>query len=82
MHTNDEYLAIRKDTLASVVPLIGELCAAYLGRPDLPLPSGDPETDFTNHALHRDALALHDQNRDRIRALSVLAERAAKLILA
>ena len=76
-----EYVAIRKEAVASLLPIIGELCAAYLGRPDMPRPTGDHNTDFTNEALHRDALASHSQQRDRIRAIAGLAERAAKLML-
>ena len=80
--SNDgEYLSIKKDALVGLISIIGDGWASVLARPDIPQPTGDPKIDFTNSALHRDALALHDQNRDRIRAVASLAERAARLLL-
>lgn len=76
-----EYLTIRKDAVVGLVQILGDVWAAHLGRPGMPEPTGDPATDFTNEALHRDALATHSQNRDRIRALTGLVERAAHALL-
>lgn len=81
VYADGEYLSVRKEVFASLIPMGGELWAAFLGRPGLPKPSGDPNVDFANAALHRDALALHDQNRDRIRALTGLAERVVRLMM-
>jgi len=76
-----EFVSVRKSDVVGLIPLGGELWAASLGRPDMPQATGDDVTDRTNAAMHRDALALHDQNRDRIRALAGLVERAAMLLL-
>jgi len=76
-----DHISIRKDDMVSLIGMGGELLAAFYGRPAMPQVVGDDVTDRTNAALHRDALALHDQNRDRIRALTGLAERAAKMML-
>lgn len=81
VQANGEFVSVRKEAIAGLIPLAGEFAASYLGRPAMPQPSGDPNIDFANAALHRDALALHGQNRDRIRVLSNLAERAVKLMM-
>ena len=81
VHSDGNYVSVKKDALLGLISLGGEFWASYLGRPDMPQPTGHTDTDLVNASLHRDALALHTQNRDRIRALTGLAERAAKLLL-
>ena len=78
---NGEYLAIRKDALIDLISIGGDAWASWLTRPDFPQATGDAKTDFDNASLHRDALALHDQNRDRVRTVSSLLERMARLLL-
>ena len=78
---DSEHVSIRKDAVLDLVSVGGELCAAFLGRPDMPKYVGDPSADFTNATLHRDALARHEQNRERIRAVTGLVERAARILL-
>jgi len=76
-----EYFAIKKSTLAELAPAVGQICASFLGRPEAPRAVGDAVIDRDNAAMHRDALAAHQQNQTRILALSDLAARAAKLFL-
>ena len=47
----------------------------------MPAMIGDDIIDRTNSTLHRDALAMHQQNQTRILALTELAARAAKLFI-
>ena len=79
--SDGEYLAIKKEALVDLISIAGDAYASFLARPDVPRATGDNKTDFDNAALHRDALALHDQNRDRIRTISGLVERTARLLL-
>lgn len=76
-----EYLAIKKSALADVIPAVGLVWASFLGRPAMPQAVGDDVIDRDNAALHRDALAKHQQNLTRIEALTDLAARAARLLL-
>lgn len=78
--SDGEYLAIKKEALVDLISIAGDAWASFLARPDIPQATGDVKIDMENASLHRDALALHDQNRDRIRVLSGLAERAARLL--
>ena len=76
-----EYFSVKKEVVAELIPTLGELASASLGRPDMPRYTGDPSTDYANAALHREALALHDQTRERIRVTSNLIERFAKVVM-
>ena len=73
------YFAIKKDALAEIIPSLGQVWASFLGRPELPKAVGNDTIDRDNAALHRDALAHHQQNQTRILALTDLAARAVKL---
>lgn len=76
-----EYFAIKKSAIADVIPAVGQVWASFLGRPAMPQAVGDDVIDRNNAALHRDALAKHQQNQTRITALTDLAARAARLLL-
>ena len=76
-----EYLSIKKSTLAELVPAAGQLWASFLARPEMPQASGNDIIDRDNASMHREALAMHQQNQTRILALTDLAARVAKLIL-
>lgn len=75
----DEYYSIRKSAIAELVPAAGQLWASFLARPDAPQATGNDLIDRDNAAMHRDALALHQQNQTRILALTDLASRLVKL---
>jgi hypothetical protein len=74
-----QYIAIKKSALAEIIPSVGHLWAAFLGMPAAPQAVGEDKVDRDNAALHRDALAKHQQNQTRILALTDLASRAVKL---
>jgi hypothetical protein len=74
-----EYLTIKKSAIAEILPSLGHLWAAFLGMPQAPQAVGEDKTDRDNAAMHRDALARHQQNQTRILALTDLASRAVKL---
>jgi hypothetical protein len=74
-----EYLTIKKSAIGEILPSLGHLWAAFLGIPQAPQAVGEDKTDRDNAALHRDALARHQQNQVRILALTDLASRAVKL---
>ena len=76
-----DYLAIRKSTLVELISPAGQVLASYLGRPEAPMAVGDDLVDRNNAALHRDALAAHQQNQARITALTDLATRALNLLM-
>jgi len=77
-----EYLAIPKTALVELIPTLGQVWASFLGRPGMPQAVGDDVIDRDNAAMHRDALAMHQQNQTRIQALTDLAARAARLFTA
>jgi hypothetical protein len=74
-----EYVTIKKSAIAEIIPGLGRLWAAFLGMPQAPLAVGEDKTDRDNAAMHREALARHQQNQTRILALTDLASRAVKL---
>jgi hypothetical protein len=53
----------------------------FLVRPEAPQAVGDDVIDRDNAAMHRDALAQHQQNMTRALALTKLAARAVRLLL-
>ena len=79
-----DYFVIRKDAIAEAItfigPAIGQVWASFLGQPEPPQAVGDDVIDRDNAAMHRDALAKHQQNLTRILALTDLAARAARLL--
>lgn len=77
-----DYLAIPKAALVEIIPTLGQVWASFLGRPDMPQAVGDDVIDRDNAAMHRDALAMHQQNQTRIQALTDLAARAVRLLVA
>ena len=81
VHDHGDYVAIKKDVVAELVPIIGKAYASFLARPEPPSATGDNIVDRDNASMHRDALALHQQNQTRILALTDLVARAAKLFL-
>lgn len=74
-----DYLTIKKSSVTDLVSLAGKAWASFLIRPDMPETIGDDIIDRTNATLHRDALAMHQQNQTRIAVLTDLATRAVKL---
>jgi hypothetical protein len=76
-----EYVTIRKSALAEIIPSIGQVWASFLVRPETPQAVGDDVIDRDNAAMHRDALAQHQQNMTRALALTKLAARAVRLLL-
>lgn len=76
-----EFLAIKKSALVDLLPAAGALWASVLSPPDRPAAIGNDVVDRDNASLHREALALHQQNQTRILALTDLAARAARIIL-
>jgi hypothetical protein len=73
------YLAIKKSAIVEILPSLGHLWAAFLGMPQAPQAVGEDKIDRDNAAMHREALARHQQNQTRILALTDLASRAVKL---
>ena len=73
------HVVIEKQALAEMVPAVGQLWASFLGRPEKPDAIGNDIIDRNNAAMHRDALAMHQQNQTRILALTDLASRVIKL---
>jgi hypothetical protein len=71
---------INATTIAKLAPIVGQLCAAFLGRPNPPEIVGSDRIDRENAALHRDALAAHQQNQARILALSDLVGRGIEIV--
>lgn len=78
---DDGYFRLKKEALIEVIPLAGKLWSSFLGQPDMPPPTGDDITDRGNAALHRDALAKHQQAQHRIEALSEIAARALDMVM-
>jgi len=78
---HSEYFSLKKSALVEMVPLAGQVWASFLGRPQMPAAVGDDIADRENAALHRDALARHQQMQHRIVALSDLAARALDMVL-
>jgi len=78
---SDDYFRLKKDAIVEIVPLVGKVWSSFLGRPDMPTPTGDHIVDRENAALHRDALAQHQQAQHRIEALSQIAGRALDMLL-
>lgn len=76
-----EYVSIRKSALAEIIPSIGQVWASFLVRPEPPQAVGDDVIDRDNAAMHRDALAQHQQNMTRALALTKLAARTVQLLL-
>ena len=74
-----DFIAVRKGAVAELIPVAGQLWASFLGRPEAPQAVGDDIVDRNNASMHREALALHQQNQTRILALTDLAARAVKL---
>lgn len=81
VNTSGEYLAIKKDVIGDLLPMAGKIWAALLGQPGRPEYTGDPRSDFTNAALHREALAQHEQSQLRIMTVSDVAGRVLKLLM-
>ena len=79
--SSGEYVTIRKSALAEIIPRIGQVWASFLVRPEPPQAVGDDIIDRDNAAMHRDALAQHQQNQTRALALTQLAARAVRLLL-
>jgi len=80
-HDDGEYFAIKKSAIAELLPAVGQIWASFLAPPAPPAAVGNDIVDRDNAAMHRQALAMHDQNQTRILALTNLAARAAKLFL-
>lgn len=74
-HPGPGYLSVRKADLLELVPAIGQIWASVLRLPDKPQATGDDVIDRNNAALHREALAHHQQSQTRILALTDLAYR-------
>ena len=74
-------LAIKKSALLDLIPVGGAAWACMLERPDKPVVVGNDVIDHENAAMHRDALAAHQQNMMRIRVISELAARAIKVLV-
>lgn len=74
-------ISIRKDAVIELLPMVGQVWAAFLGMPDAPAIENDDRIDRENAAAHRQALAQHQQNQTRILALTNLATRAANLMI-
>ena len=77
----DDFVAIKKSAVAELLASVGPLWASVLARPQAPQAVGDDIIDRDNATMHRDALALHQQNQTRILALTDLAARAVKLFI-
>lgn len=75
----DGHIVVNKTALANLVPAAGQVWASFLIPPDAPKATGDDIVDRDNAAMHRQALAAHQQNQTRILALTDLAARAVKL---
>lgn len=76
-----EYLTIRKSAFAELLPSFGKAWAAFLARPAAPAAVGDDIVDRDNATMHRDALAMHQQNQTRILSITDLVARAVKLFV-
>lgn len=78
---NGDYMTIRKSAIIELLPIAGQLWASFLGRPDVPQAVGNDVIDRDNASMHRDALAMHQQNQTRILSLSDLASRVVKIFV-
>ncbi len=76
-----EYVTIPKSLIAELIPATGQVWASFLGLPDAPQATGNDVIDRDNATMHRDALAMHQQNQTRILSLSNLASRLVKLFV-
>lgn len=76
-----EFYTIKKSVIAELLPAAGQVWASLLAPPEPPQAIGNDIVDRDNAAMHRQALAMHDQNQTRILALTNLASRVAKLFL-
>ncbi len=76
-----EHFALKKSAVIEMIPLAGQVCASFIGRPEMPTPTGDNVVDHGNASLHRDALSRHQQMQHRIVALSELASRGLEMVL-
>ncbi len=81
MTDGGDYLSIKKSAIAQLIPIGGQIWASFLARPAPPLAVGNDIVDRDNATLHRDALAMHQQNQTRLLALSDLASRLVKLFV-
>ena len=81
VQSSDEYLAIKKSAVADILLAGGKVWASFLARPNPPAAVGDDIVDRDNATMHRDALAMHQQNQTRILALTDLVSRAVKAFI-
>jgi hypothetical protein len=75
VRTGDDELVVSKGAIAELIPAIGQVWASFLGLPEQPKATGSDVIDRNNAAMHRDALARHQQSQTRILALTMVAER-------